>query len=195
MTTLNTFRYCSNVVFLLHCFLVITVYKGIEFLPQTIPISLQPDGANLWYFKLRILDLTEFMVWNIKVLSHRVSEILELKNQSMWQKLSFFTCKGREAVKLIYTFSTMSMWINAIWTLWKKSKLISKVVFIVLIYTTTTVWYPQIIHLDYLIVKLSISKSRPDYMGGWYPRQTCIKGRIKGFSRGVNFNWDYRSKF
>ena len=28
-------------------------------------ISLQPDWVNIWYFKLRLLDLTEFMDWNI----------------------------------------------------------------------------------------------------------------------------------
>ena len=31
-----------------------------------ISISLQPDGANLWYFKLRLFDLAEFIVWKIK---------------------------------------------------------------------------------------------------------------------------------
>ena len=30
-----------------------------------IPISLQPDGINLWYFKLKLLYLTKFIVWNI----------------------------------------------------------------------------------------------------------------------------------
>ena len=30
-----------------------------------IPISLQLDGVNRWYFKLRIFDLMEFIVWNI----------------------------------------------------------------------------------------------------------------------------------
>ena len=43
--------------------------KGIEALAQTlnlhIPIFLQPDGLNLWYFKLKIFDPTEFIVWNI----------------------------------------------------------------------------------------------------------------------------------
>ena len=29
-----------------------------------IPISYQPDGAYLWYFKLRSFDQTEFIVWN-----------------------------------------------------------------------------------------------------------------------------------
>ena len=28
-------------------------------------LPLQPDGVNLWYFKLRLFDVTEFSVWNI----------------------------------------------------------------------------------------------------------------------------------
>ena len=43
--------------------------KGIEFLPHTssflIHISFEPDGVNLWYFKPRLSDLTEFIVQNI----------------------------------------------------------------------------------------------------------------------------------
>ena len=27
--------------------------------------SLKPDGINFWYFKLRLFDLTKFIVWNI----------------------------------------------------------------------------------------------------------------------------------
>ena len=42
--------------------------KGIEFLPHTssflIHISFEPDGVNLWYFKPRLSDLTEFTVQN-----------------------------------------------------------------------------------------------------------------------------------
>ena len=30
-----------------------------------VPISLQSDGLNLWYFKLGLFDLTEFIVYNI----------------------------------------------------------------------------------------------------------------------------------
>ena len=29
-------------------------------------IELEPDGVNLCYFKLRLFDLTEFIVWKIK---------------------------------------------------------------------------------------------------------------------------------
>ena len=44
--------------------------KEIESLPTNsifvILISLQPDDVHLWYFKLTLLDLTAFIVWNIK---------------------------------------------------------------------------------------------------------------------------------
>ena len=30
--------------------------------------SLKPDGVNLWYFKPRLFDLTEFVVFNISSL-------------------------------------------------------------------------------------------------------------------------------
>ena len=30
-----------------------------------IPIYLQPDGVEFWYFKLRLIDITQFIVWNI----------------------------------------------------------------------------------------------------------------------------------
>ena len=35
-----------------------------------IPISLQPDGVDLWYFKLKLFGLKWFIVWNIKGLRH-----------------------------------------------------------------------------------------------------------------------------
>ena len=87
-------------------------FKGIESLPQTqiiqsrwhflmnwvfatnsnllIPISLQPDVVNLWYFKLRLFDLTEFIVWNIKGLHHQFAKILGSEDLSLWQKLNSF---------------------------------------------------------------------------------------------------------
>ena len=49
-----------------------------------IPISWQPDGVNLWFFKFRLFDLT---VWNIKGLCYLVSKIKGLENQSLWQEL------------------------------------------------------------------------------------------------------------
>ena len=59
-----------------------------------LPSSLQPDGVNLCYFKLKILDLTEFIVWNIKFLQHQVAEIQGLKNQRLWQRLNTFILKA-----------------------------------------------------------------------------------------------------
>ncbi len=29
-------------------------------------LSLQPDGVDLWNVKLRLFDLTEYLVWNMK---------------------------------------------------------------------------------------------------------------------------------
>ena len=53
-----------------------------------IPLSFQPDGVvALWYFKLRLFDLIEFIVWNIYGQRHWVAKIMELENQSLWQKL------------------------------------------------------------------------------------------------------------
>ena len=59
--------------------------KGFPFLDQTwvfatnlnflIPISLHLDGVNRCYFKLRLFDLAEFIVWNVKDLRHRVAKI------------------------------------------------------------------------------------------------------------------------
>ena len=36
-------------------------------------ITVQPDGSNLWYFKLRLFDQTEFIVWYIQGLWHGVA--------------------------------------------------------------------------------------------------------------------------
>ena len=52
--------------FLFFYFFLQSINKGIEPLPQTqIFKPLEPDVVNLWYFKFRIFDLTEFIVWNI----------------------------------------------------------------------------------------------------------------------------------
>ena len=43
-------------------------WKELSFCPKLnvlIPIYLQPDGVHLWYFKLRLFDPTELIVWNI----------------------------------------------------------------------------------------------------------------------------------
>ena len=34
-----------------------------------------PDGVNRWFFKLRLFDLTKFIVWNIIGLQHRFAKI------------------------------------------------------------------------------------------------------------------------
>jgi len=43
------------------------IYKGIKSLPQTqifqMFISLQPDGVHLWFFKLRLFDLKEVLIF------------------------------------------------------------------------------------------------------------------------------------
>ena len=69
--------------------------KGFESLHTNlifvIPLSLQPDDLNLWYFKLTLLYLTVFIVWNVNGLQHWVAAILKLENQSLWQKLNSFT--------------------------------------------------------------------------------------------------------
>ena len=48
-----------------------------------IPISLQPDVVNLWYFKLCMFDLTEFIFWHIQGLPHLVEKIKGLEKQSL----------------------------------------------------------------------------------------------------------------
>ena len=40
---------------------------------------MQPDGVNLWYFKFRLFDPTNFIVWNIKGLRHQVHKIKEIR--------------------------------------------------------------------------------------------------------------------
>ena len=55
-----------------------------------IPISSQLDDVNLWYFKIRLCDPTEFIVWNIKGLQHWVAETKRIKNVSLLQELSSF---------------------------------------------------------------------------------------------------------
>ena len=39
------------------------------------PISLQSDSVNLWYFKLRLFELIELIVWNIKGPEKRVVKL------------------------------------------------------------------------------------------------------------------------
>ena len=61
----------------------------------------------IWYFKHRLFDLAEFIVWNIKG--------LRLENQSMWQKLnSFWSCflKIWNQILILIWFPTLSIMIT-----------------------------------------------------------------------------------
>ena len=55
-----------------------------------IPLSLQFDGVHIWYFKLRLFNITAFIVWNIKGLRDWVAKLQGLEYQSLWQKLNSF---------------------------------------------------------------------------------------------------------
>ncbi len=44
-------------------------------------INLHPGGVNLRYLQIRILNLTEFMVWNIKNLNDISLQIYRLKTK------------------------------------------------------------------------------------------------------------------
>ena len=72
------------------------------------PISLQLYDVNLWYFKLTLFNITEFIAWNIKSLRHWVALILKLENQSLWQKLNSFVRKtktrGATSSQLLHQF-------------------------------------------------------------------------------------------
>ena len=51
-----------------HIIKMLEIIKGIESLEQNQifkPLCLEHDVVHLWYFKLRLFDLTEFIVWNI----------------------------------------------------------------------------------------------------------------------------------
>ena len=54
---------------------------------------MQLDIANLWYFKLRLFNLTEIIVWNIYGLHHQVAKILGLEKQNLCQRINFFMPK------------------------------------------------------------------------------------------------------
>ena len=52
--------------------------------------SSESNGVNLWCFRLRLIDPTKFIVWNIKSLDDIGFQKSGLENLSMWQKLSSF---------------------------------------------------------------------------------------------------------
>jgi len=59
-----------------------------------IPISLQPDDENLSYVKVRLFNLTEFMVWNIKGrLRHWVAIDIGIRKLEVVAKTQFLCGK------------------------------------------------------------------------------------------------------
>ena len=48
-----------------------------------IPIYLQPDGVNLWHFKLRLYDLTDIIVLNKLVINSKSQYDIGLQ-RSIW---------------------------------------------------------------------------------------------------------------
>ena len=70
---------------------------------------MQPDDVHLWYFKLTSLDLTAFIVWNIKVLQHGVAMILKLENQSLWQKLNSFGAACHDVLRNFFFLQRLAI--------------------------------------------------------------------------------------
>ena len=64
-----------------------------------IPISLQPDAVNRWYFKLRLFDLTEFKVWNIKGLRHWVAKIFAFSRNFAFSQNVASICFAKKCEK------------------------------------------------------------------------------------------------
>ena len=51
---------------------------------------MQPDEVNLWYFKLRLFDLTQFVVWNklsLKIWKRNMKIGAEKKNEDKKWKI------------------------------------------------------------------------------------------------------------
>ena len=55
------------------------------------PISFQPDGVYLWYYKLRLFDQPECISWNIKGLQHWVATIGTKKTKNYKRNWVFVT--------------------------------------------------------------------------------------------------------
>ena len=54
------------------------------------PNTFATYGTILWYFELTVIDLTEFIVLNIKGLRHGAAKIKGLENQSLWKRGNSF---------------------------------------------------------------------------------------------------------
>ena len=50
---------------------------------------MHPSGVNLWFFKLSLLDLAEFIVWNNKGIKHWVAKILRIRKLEFVAKTQF----------------------------------------------------------------------------------------------------------
>ena len=69
-----------------------------------ISISLQPCCVHLWYFILRLFDLIEFIVSNIKgLLRHSDGKIKGFENRSLWQRLNSFRLTHLSDIKCKHT--------------------------------------------------------------------------------------------
>ena len=66
------------------------------------PLSFQPDGVNLWYFKLKLFDLTKLSVWNTKGLHHQVEKIKGLEISSLWLKFTLEKIQCLKSKKIVY---------------------------------------------------------------------------------------------
>ena len=63
---------------------------------------MQPDGVNLWYFKSRLLNVTELIVYKFKTLGCKDKG---LENQSLWRRLnSFLIEKKNKEIWLLSSF-------------------------------------------------------------------------------------------
>ena len=104
------------------------------------PISLQPYGVHLWYFKLTLFDLLAFIVWNIKDLPHWVATILKLKNHSLWQKLNSFThCSYSGLAKIKYL---------VLYILLNES---------LMLHASRLIWFTHCFPVDYLVILFYIN--------------------------------------
>ena len=54
------------------------------------PYTLQPDGVNFQYFKLKLFDQTKFIVWNILGIWLWVAKIVGFENQRFLSSKLFY---------------------------------------------------------------------------------------------------------
>ena len=92
MTTKNVVKYCSKLIRCLGTYF--SKERNWVFAKNSdfqLTISLEPNVADLRYFKLWILLNQIIWVWNIKGLQHRVLKILRFKYLILFQRLNSFT--------------------------------------------------------------------------------------------------------